>query len=211
MRQSTAVRRFALPCALATLSLSACGDSPAGLEGDPLSEAEIQAVLNALNGTFSSISTSPTQSAPSPASPALAETVVDQSFETSVACPEGGSIGASGSLSGTFDDETLASDLRFDLTFAPDGCVVVAPETIITVGGSIGFVLDMLLDDTQIDMSGSQQGRFSFTTDDARSGSCSIEVSFSTTVDQSTNQVEQSVTGTVCGISASHFQVVTGA
>ena len=208
MNGRNAARRSTLPCLFAALSLAACGDGPAALEGDALSQAEIQAVLSTLNGTFSSISTQPTHAAST--APALAPTVVDQSFDTSVACPHGGSIGARGTLIGTFDDETLASDLQFEITFAPAECVVATPETHITVGGSIDYLLDMVLNDTLIDMSGWERGRISYTASDGRSGSCLIDITFSTTVDQSSSQVEQSVSGTICGMPASQFQVVTG-
>lgn len=209
MRHMIRSHRVTFPCILAALVMAACGDEPAGLEGDALTQAEIQAVLSAFSGTFSSVSSGSAASSSAYGAPAATE--VNQSFDLSVSCPQGGTITASGSLSGSVDQETLASDLRYELALSPAACVVTTETTALTVDGSpdVTVVIDYLFNETTFSMDGTEQGWIRYTADDGRSGACSIDISFSTAVDQTSNDVQQSVTGIVCGVSASAFQVLT--
>jgi len=206
MRHVIPTRTALFVSLLSAATISACGGDPVGLEGDPLSEAELQAVLTALSSAFSSLGAAPAMASEGPQ---RVPVPVDQSFDTSVPCAQGGAIAASGSVTGTVDDETFASDARFELTFDPVGCVVNTEASSITVDGDpdVVVVMNTLFTDSSISMSGTQRGGIRYTVDDGRSGACWMDIAFSVTVDQSApDAAEQSVTGSVCGIPASQFQ-----
>ena len=203
------LRSFAVATLLSVSSFAGCGGDPVGLEGDPISEAEIQAIFSALGGAFSSLSNTPAQASAVPGGPAAVS--VSQSFDTSVPCARGGAIDASGDVSGNVDDETFASDLRFELTLEPSGCVVATEDGTITVDGSpnVRFEIDSAFSDASISMDGSQAGGLRFTTSDGRTGVCGIDVAFSTVIELgSTGTAQQAVSGTICGVSAEQFSVI---
>ena len=203
--------RTRLPHLVLILSLpfaAACGgDDLVGLEGDPLTEAEIQAVFNAFASAFSSLGAG--QQAAN--APARASVSVDQSFDVDAPCAGGGNIAAGGSVNGTVDDETFESDIRFELVFDPQSCAVGTEEGVLTIDGApdVTFVVNSVFTETEISMSGSQLGGIRFTSEDGRSGTCPIDVTFETMVDLTDQSSTQNVTGTVCGLSASEFSVIS--
>ncbi|MGI9629029.1 MAG: hypothetical protein ACR2QM_19515 [Longimicrobiales bacterium] len=188
----------------------ACGgDDPTGVQGDPLSEAEVQVVFAALAGAFSSVGTPSQAPADGPLVPSFAPVDVTQTFDLSSECVGGGTIAAGGSISGTTDDESFAMDLLYDLTLAPSGCTVADEETSIVVDGApnIRIIMDILLNDLTLSVAGSYEGGIEYTTADGRAGSCGINLAFSVTANNSSGASEQSITGNVCGVSADQFEV----
>jgi hypothetical protein len=171
--------------------------------GDPLTEDEIQLVFLAISDAFSNLSFAPA------AGPARAQISVNESFNGSAPCSEGGTISANGSANGTVDDVTYELDLTYMLRMTPNGCAVPTETEVITLDGAPYLQLDMdfLLTETTIEVSGSQSGGIAFTSTDGRSGSCAFDVQFTTTANLDTLEGTSSASGTVCGVSANGLQV----
>lgn len=191
------------------LTLAACGDNPVGVNsGDELSDAEIQAVFNAFSGAFSNVNASAHAAAPVEGIQ-MADIQVDHSVDVSTACALGGEIGLNGSVDGTVNDETFASDLEMEVGVAFDACGVASDQITLTVDGEIDFYAHVVVGETSFSADGWQRGGFEFTTNDGRSGSCAIDIDFSASYTEGTS-AESSVSGTVCGRSASQFEAYTG-
>lgn len=189
------------------LMVIGCGgdDSPVGVNsGDALTEAELQVVFNAISGAFDALG-----AAPAAVGPARATQSASQSFDTTAPCDSGGSITMKGNGSGTYDDVSGDLDLTFSLRMTPNGCAVPTETTTIVLEGSPYIQLDMdfSLTQTSLVLSGSQEGGISFTAEDGRSGSCAFSVDFSGDFDLEAQTGSSSVSGTVCGVSASNLTV----
>ena len=198
--------RSTLVLAVMVSSLAACNDDPLGVNsGDAMTPAEIQAVFSAISETFSTLGVAPAAAG----GPARAIISVSESFSESAPCEVDGSVAAEGSVSGTVDDETFLLDLNFRLRLTPNGCVVTTETNTVTLDGAPYVQLDMdfQLTDTQIVAIGTQTGGIAFTTSDGRSGSCAFEVTFNVTADLEGQAGSSSVSGAVCGVSASGLQV----
>ena len=188
------------------LTVVACGDDPTGVNsGDELTSAEVAAVMAAFGSAFDSVGVSAVQ-APG-AAPARAAISVNENFDMSVPC-ESGTFDVSGSMSGSVDDQTFDMDVTMDVTWDPNGCVVSDEANTFTVDGApeVNVSLDMTSTEDAVTVSGTETGGFSFTSSDGRSGSCSLDVTFSV-VTGSAN-VENTITGTVCGLDASTFETL---
>jgi hypothetical protein len=191
------------------LTLAACGDDPVGVNsGDELSDAEIQAIFNAFGGAFSDVNAAAHVVAPADGIQ-MADIHVDHSVDVSTACALGGEIALNGSVNGTVNDETFASDLEMEVGVQFDACGIASDQNTLTVDGNIEFDSHIVLSETEFSASGSQEGGFEFTTNDGRSGSCAIDIDFSASYVEGTS-AQSSVTGTVCGRSASQFEAYTG-
>lgn len=196
---------------VAAFTLTACGDDgPTGVQGDPLTEAEVQAVLTAVGAVFGSIegpSSSPAMDGVP--GPSAAPVAVEETFSFTADCPLSGSMGAAGALSGTYDDETGDSDLSYELAITHNGCEVMSDdqETSVVVDGDPSLVIDMDTEfsETVFSIAGSYTGGISYTVSDGREGSCSINLNFSISATEG-GGAQNSVSGTVCGISGNHFQ-----
>jgi len=189
-------------------ALSGCKDDPLGVNsGDPLTPAEMQAVFAAISSTFSTLGFAPVPAAVG--GPARTTVSVSESFDVSAPCGEAGSIDTSGSVNGTFDDETFAFDMDYQLRMTPMGCVVSTEEGTVTLDGApyIQLNMDFLLSETQLSITGSETGGIAFTSSDGRSGSCAFDVTFSVTADLEGSGGSSSASGTVCGVSASNLAV----
>ncbi|MDH3207044.1 MAG: hypothetical protein OEO79_10550 [Gemmatimonadota bacterium] len=198
--------RSTLVLAVSVCLLSACADDPLGVNsGDPLTPEEMQAVFSAISETFSTLSFAPAAAG----GPARAVISVNESFSATAPCDIGGSFAAAGSANGTVDDETFLLDLSFQLRLTPNGCIVATETNTVTLNGApyVQLSMDFELNETQIVAVGTQTGGIAFTSSDGRSGSCAFEVSFSVTADLEGQSGSSSVSGTVCGVSATGLQV----
>ncbi len=187
-----------------TLTVVACGDDPTGVtSGDELTSSEVTAVLAALSSAFASVG------AGAQAGPAQAPISVSEDFNVTVEC-ESGTLKVSGSIDGTFDDETFDTDLTTTVRWEPNACVVSDETTTFTVDGApyIDLALDLTSTQDLVTVSGTQSGGFSFTSSDGRTGSCSIDVTFS--IVTTATSVDATVTGTICGQNASGFETLGG-
>lgn len=193
-------------------ALSACGDDgPTGVQGDPLSQEEVQAVFAALAGAFSQVgvpSASPAMDGVP--DPSAAPVAVDEIFDFTSPCEVSGSLTAVGAVSGTVDDETFDTDLSYQLAITPDGCTVTNQENTLVVDGdpSVAIAMDMEFTETLFAVSGSYTGGLAYTTGDGRAGSCSINLTFDVSANANGGS-QQSIRGQVCGIAGNHFQAFT--
>lgn len=205
--RKTSSSLLGLTTALAFI-VAACGDdatgSTSGDSGDELTPTEVAVVLAALGSAFDSIDVEALQ-APA-AAPAQALIDIGETFDLSVPC-DSGTLDVSGSLSGTIDTETSIMDVTMDVTWDPNGCVVSDGTNTFTVDGApqVAVTLDMTTTQDALTVSGTETGGFSYTSSDGRSGSCTLDVTFSF-VTGSTNS--GTITGTVCGRDASTFQTL---
>ncbi len=185
-----------------TLTVVACGDSLTGVtSGDELSSTEVAAVLAALGSAFETVGAQ--------AAPSQAAISVNTDFDVTVEC-ESGTLKVSGSVAGTFDDETFESDLSTTVRWEPNACVVSDESTgkTFTVDGAprVELVLDITTTLESVTVSGTQEGGFSYTSSDGRTGSCAMDVTFSIVTTESS--VDATVTGTICGLAASGFDTL---
>ncbi len=187
-----------------TLTVVACGDDATGVtSGDELTSTEVAAVLAALGSAFESVG------AGAQAGAAQAPISVSENFNVSVPC-ESGTLNVSGSISGTVDDVTFDTDLTTTVRWDPNACVVSDGTNTFTVDGApyIDLALDLTSTQDLVTVSGTQSGGFSFTTSDGRTGSCSMDVTFS--IVTTATSVDATVTGTICGQNASGFETLGG-
>jgi hypothetical protein len=185
-----------------TLTVAACGDDGTGVtSGDDLTSAEVSAVLAALSSVLESVR------AGAQAAPSEVPIVVDQNFNVSVPC-DAGTLGMSGSISGTDDVDTGVSDVTTAVRWDPNACVVSGGTNTLTVDGAphIDLALAVTTTEDTSTASGTETGGFSFTTSDGRSGSCEIDVTFD--IETTDSSVSATVTGTICGQSADGFETL---
>ncbi len=206
------------PASLALLVAAACGGSPTGTNsGDPLTEQEIQAVLDALGGSLGGVTSASVVSANvlDSGGPNLSTAAepINVNLDVTVPCQSGGNIGLDGSMNGDVDTQTGEGSVDVDFKWIINGCVVPTQSTTVTVQGDphIQFAATFTFSQDSFSMDGTQAGGFSFTTGDGRSGSCAIDLSFQSSVNYTTNAVTGSFNGTICGISGSGFQTFGGA
>ncbi len=187
-----------------TLTVVACGDDVTGVtSGDELTSTEVAAVLTALGSAFESVG------AGAQAAPGQVPISFNESFSLSAAC-ESGTIDVSGSIAGTVDDVTFDSDTRTTVRWELNDCVVSDGTNTFTVNGAphIELVLDLITTQDDFTATGTQSGGFSFTSSDGRTGSCSMDVTFS--IVTTATSVDATVTGTICGQNASGFETLGG-
>jgi hypothetical protein len=191
------------------LTMAACGGDPLGVNsGDELSDTEIQAIFNAFSGALDGVDASASRVAPQDGIQ-MADIDVNQSVNISTGCNLGGEISLSGSVEGTVDDETFASNLEMGIGIQFDACIIASEENTVSVDGDVQFDSHIVIDEGAFSVDGSQVGGFDFTTNDGRIGSCAIDIDFSASLSEGTS-AQSSVTGTVCGRSASQFEAYTG-
>ena len=187
-----------------TLTVVACGDDVTGSSGDELTPTEVNAIFAALSLAFADVGAA----APA-AGPAQAPIIFDQSITLTAQCDLGGNIVLSGSLSGSIDDVTFASDINFTVIFDPNACIVSDGTNTFTVEGDpdITLVLDIVTAGTTeaFTASGTEKGGFTYTSSDGRSGGCKIDVTYSIVGnDAGVETIE--ISGTVCGQDADAFE-----
>ena len=195
----------------AALTVSACGGDPTGVNsGDPLTSAEVAAVISAIGSAFESAGAAAQRVSTvgfDGASAGQDPVAINENFDVSVPC-ESGTVQVSGSISGTVDDVTSAVDITTDVSWDPNGCVISDDTNTLTVDGApeIKLVLDMTSTENTLTMNGTETGGFSFTVSDGRSGSCSLDVTFTIATDAT--GIDASVSGTICGLEASAFETL---
>ena len=172
---------------LCTVALAACSaDGVTETTGDLLTDQEVLELFTALSTLGSDILPVAAVAAPVPAdSPQLAPVPVDESFNQSAACPNGGTVSVSGKVKGTVDNETFDADLDFDLTEDFSGCgFTTESQVLFTVDGEpdIDISGTMTLSGDNVSGSLSYQGGFAWGAEDGRGGVCGVDfsVTFST-------------------------------
>ncbi len=199
------------PAALLVL-LVGCGSDGIGLgvnSGDPLTDGEVQALLNELGTAIGNIGSAHV-AAPTDG-PQLAEISVNESVDLTAPC-QAGTISIDGDVHGTVDDQTFESDLDLLLTFDFHDCAVPTETTTITVNGPPGLQYDInfLIGQEDFSVSGTLRGGFTFATLDQREGSCMVDLDFSASYSSAGSSLTSSVSGTICDRSGDGFEAYTG-
>lgn len=180
------------------VAVAACGDSATEVVGD-LSQAEAEALAEVVGATvFASTSEVPwAQGAPARTPVSGSETV-----SATVPCELGGTVDVHGSLEYSGDTETVI-DATFGLTQVHDGCVAESQDGIrFTLDGAPNVSADMSLSVSQNDVSleGMYGGAVDWSTD-GRDGTCSLDVTLSVDMSNTSESGSASMAGTVCGVS----------
>ena len=164
---------FSIICAASIAG--ACGGDPTGTDsGDPLSDAEVQAVLTELAQSLGNLAAVPSVMRPGIDRPVvLAESAdpISIDFNESAPC-EAGSIGIRGSIDGDIDEQTLTGSFDARITWTIDGCVITVEGTAVTVDDDPNIVFDaeFTLGENSISATGTEKGGFRYTAADGRSG-----------------------------------------
>ena len=172
---------------LCSVALAGCsGDGVTETTGDLLTDQEVLELFTALSTLGSDILPVADVAAPLPADgPQLAPVPVNESFDQSAACPNGGTVSISGSVKGTVDNETFDADLDFDLTEDFSGCgFTTESQWLFTVDGEPDIDINGSMTVSGQNVSGalSYQGGFAWEAEDGRAGVCGVDfaVTFST-------------------------------
>ena len=186
------------------LTVVACGDELTGVDSDDeLTATEVAAVLAAFGSAFDAASGA------AQAAPAQVPESVNENFDVSVAC-ESGTLGVSGSITGSADVETFISDLTTTVSWDPNACVVGDGTNTFTVDGApeVEVVLHLTSTQVALTVTGTETGGFSFTSSDGRSGTCALALDVTFSIATTPTGVERTVTGTICGLEADIFQTL---
>jgi len=190
------------------LTVTACGDSLTGVDsGEQLTNVEVAAVVDAFFSAFDAAEADADASQAATA-PAQAPHSFDFTIDLSVPC-ESGTFDMSGSFAINFDDETEEEDGRIDVTWQPMDCVVGDGTNTFTLNGDprVEMVVEFAANAEGETIDGTLNGGFSFESDDMRSGSCAMDVTFHIETDGSVSSIS-SVSGTVCGLDADTFEAI---
>lgn len=195
--------------------LAACGgDDGVGLSGDPLTNAEAQALAQIVmsQGLEASEQEAAATAARAASAPAAVPVEVHRNVSVENApCPVDGTFSVSGSLDGTIDAATEDIDATYTLEHTHSGCVVPHEGTGLefTLDGhpSVTHTYDLLVQGGEsVDLSGSIEGAVDWATDDGRSGTCPIDFTIDVSgfsLSETTGSLSVSVDGSVCGVDIS--------
>jgi hypothetical protein len=173
-----------------------------------LRTSEIREVFALLSEAFTA-----TEFDASPQSPAavaglqMAPVPINSSFGVSVPC-EAGSVSVAGTANGTLDDQTLEGSLSLQLTWDFDGCAITGSYGTLTVNGKpdISFIANYVIASELMTVAATQNGGFSYSVTDGRSGDCAISLSYDASYNTTTNEETGTVNGAVCGKPAEEFE-----
>ena len=193
------------------LSVSACGsDSPAGITGDALNAAETQQLVGAFFAVLELIDIPLLETAPAavarPAATPYGELYDDQVGGVTE-CEGGGSASVEGLITGDVDQEAGTAALSMTATADFAGCVVPGETTTFTLNGDpdIGLTSDLNISPSAISIDIDTDGYVAFETDDGRSGSCRLN--FGVSASATSSGIQETLSGTVCGVNASSLDV----
>jgi hypothetical protein len=182
------------------LTLTACGGDATGLKGSLSADESAQLAMQ-LGSTVAAQAASSAQASMTRSVPGLnlAAVPVSLNVDATVPCPLGGQTHLTLAVSGSVDQLAQTATMDLTGTNAPANCGYRVRQAIVHVTGtpSLTHTAHVSVDHglpvgTQ---TFSTNGSFSWTADDGRSGSCSIEST--TTADYSANTV--TVHGSICG------------
>ena len=187
--------RRSLPLALAVALLAACGDSTGPDSGvTSLSDSE----SNALALDFLAAAVNAMNSASG--SPGLTASVpVNVQYSHVMACPAGGHISVSGSLTGSVDDQGSGA-LFLQILETPTDCahefqgstVAFSGNPYISVAGTFTYLNGAAATQQSLNIGGG----FSWSADPGGSGSCTVILSLNLATNASGTTT---LSGTVCG------------
>lgn len=187
--------RRSLPLAVALIFVAACGDSTGPGSGvTSLSDSESNALATEVVNAAIDAMNNPS------ASPALTASVpVNIQYSRTQACPAGGNISVSGSLTGAIDDTGSGALWLQVMETLTDCAHVFRGSTVVTNGSpdiSLTGTFTYLNGSPATQQSLSIGGGFSWTADPGGSGFCAVNLSINLATSASGTTT---VSGTVCG------------
>jgi len=192
--------------AMALLAGTACGDDdPTDIvEGDPLTEAEVEALAEVVAGTLFATYDQGALTAPAAVSGTF-------QFDDTFPCEFGGSVNVDGSYAFDVDDDTGDGTLTFDVTQDHNDCGAESDGGILFVlngAPDITATFTIVTEGTFLSFTGGYDGAVGFETVD-KSGTCSLDVDFSLQGDVAAETGSATLTGRVCGITFTHNLTLT--
>jgi hypothetical protein len=198
------------------LGLAACGSGFTS-SGDPLTESEAADLAQGLaNGGFAGFGSF---AAPAGA-PGAAATNVTISLNNSAPCDGGGTVAFNGSMTANVNQAATSGTFGFNYTVVPTACQITTSnsKTFTLTGdpnlkaqGDFTFTAGSSTETFQGSLS--YNGKFDWTSSDARAGVCGVDLaanydfSFSTTGGAPTGTA--TLSGTVCGVTVNRSVSVT--
>ena len=187
------------------LSITACGGDATGPHG-ALSADESAELAMQLGATAAMSAAGSVQASRVPNTPGLSLAAVPVTMtidDPAVPCPLGGQTHLSFSLSGTVDQAAQTANLEMSGTNAPQNCAFRVRQAIVHVTGSVTQTAHINVDHgAPIGLQTfSSNGSFDWSTNDGRSGTCSIESTVSADYANNTLTVHGSACGTTMNYS----------
>ena len=190
------------------VAIGACSGDSTGPAGDTLTDAEFDAMVEALAavGSFD-FGMGATAFAASPAlsegmEHRLAAETISFTFEESVPCPDGGTVDVEGSMNGDFDSVTGAGTASVAITQTHRSCAGTAQQSgksfVFNGDPYVSTQMTFTVDENEdlVSLSGSQIGGIRWAVDD-KEGRCGMDVTYSITGAQ-TATPSISIAGTLC-------------
>jgi hypothetical protein len=194
----------------AAVVFAACGDDggPGGgtNSGDALASAEVQELAAELFGVLFSVGLGGVAPhAAAPVAEGISFAVAEPIPTSTESCEGGGSISVSG------DVDASSDAISFDITEQFNNCVVEGQSTTFTINGdpNVKMTGDVSVTQTSYSINWDVGGGIRFTTDDNRSGTCSVSISidgdfnFADLNNPTALQSAFTISGSVCGQSVS--------
>lgn len=194
-----------------------CGDSVTGTTGDAVTQAEAEALAEALSQ--SGIET--LGNLQKTGGPALAPAAsVTTTLDATDTCDGGGTVSVKGKV--TVNTTTSGGTVDLDFTETPSGCQVTAElsggAVVFTLTGNPNinvkgsFTLTTTTEGASYTGSLTYKGGIDWSSDDGRSGTCGVDLSASYTATFTQTGFSGSATqsGTVCGVSVSKTVTISG-
>lgn len=219
MRSRLAILTLAL-----AVPLAACGDdNGVGLSGDPLTDAEAQALAQIVmsQGLEASQEAEAAASAARAAGTSGAAVPIDAQVDVTTPCILGGTYNVVGSLDGdvTFSGEEIQTlDATYSLQHTHTDCgvpvQVEGSEVEFTLDGhpNVTHTYDISVDSgSSVELAGDIEGAVDWATDDGRSGTCPITIAIDVSgfsLTETTGSLSVGVNGLVCGVSISQSLTV---
>ncbi len=187
----------------ASVGVAACGDSGTGPTGDPLTQAEAQALAEILMSQ--SYQGADGGLAPVAGGPQAVPVVLETTVDADVPCALGGAIAVHGTLRIEGDSELEGGTIDYRVTHVHHDCVAQDAEVqfTFTLNSDPGVTTTLFLDSDPLGaltLEGGISGRISWAMGD-KSGSCGIELTFNGSADSTTGAGWSKVLGNVCGTS----------
>lgn len=212
--------RLAILTLTVAVPLAACGgDDGVGLSGDPLSDAEAQALSQVVMSQGLEASQEAEAAAASAARAAgapAAAVPIEADIDVTAPCILGGEYNVVGSLAGdvtVVDSEVQTLDARYSLQHTHSDCGIPVQaegsEVEFTLDGhpNVTHTYDILLDaGSSVELTGTIEGAVDWATDDGRSGTCPISFAIDVSglsLSETTGSLSVALDGIVCGVTIS--------
>jgi len=196
----------------ASVGVAACGgDNGTGPTGDPLTQAEAEALAGIL--MTQSYQGADPGALPVAGGPQMVPVSIETTVDAQVPCALGGGIAVHGTLKIVGDSEVEGGTIDYIVTQTHNDCVAqdVESQLTFTLNGDPDTTIELHLTSDPLGaltLGGGISGTISWVTGD-KSGSCGISLTFEGSADPGTGAASSLVSGMVCGVSISQQMTVS--